>query len=129
MAADIPQFNLNTGDKIPSVGLGVWMGREYEYLPCPDTVLPSRPLLTTSATHTEPGAIDTNGRSTNDAVAHALKSGYRHIDTAALYQDEKEVSFQDAILPSTPLTPATHRSETPFEHLRCLVMRSLSPQS
>ncbi|CAO1636200.1 unnamed protein product [Sympodiomycopsis kandeliae] len=65
MAADIPSFKLNTGDSIPSVGLGVWMGKQ--------------------------GPVDANNRPVQDAIAHALKAGYRHIDTAALYMDEREV--------------------------------------
>lgn len=44
----------------------------------------------------EPGATDHNDRTANDAIEYALKAGYRHIDTAALYQDEKEVSSDDA---------------------------------
>ena len=32
-----------------------------------------------------------SGKETNDAVIHALKTGYRHIDTAELYGNEKDV--------------------------------------
>ena len=31
------------------------------------------------------------GRETYDAVVHALKTGYRHIDTAQMYGNEKDV--------------------------------------
>ncbi|KAK4506890.1 hypothetical protein PRZ48_000623 [Zasmidium cellare] len=51
-------FTLNTGAKIPAVGLGTWQS--------------------------EPGQVKT-------AVAHALKSGYRHVDAALVYGNEKEV--------------------------------------
>lgn len=51
-------FTLNTGDKIPAVGLGTWQ---------------SKPAQVTAA------------------VTAALKAGYRHIDTAAAYGNEKEV--------------------------------------
>lgn len=51
-------FTLNTGDKIPAVGLGTWQSK--------------------------PGEVGA-------AVEAALKAGYRHIDTAAAYGNEKEV--------------------------------------
>ncbi|KAH8808321.1 putative glycerol dehydrogenase Gcy1 [Xylogone sp. PMI_703] len=51
-------FTLNTGDKIPAIGLGTWQSA--------------------------PGEV---GR----AVEHALRTGYRHIDTALAYGNEAEV--------------------------------------
>ncbi|KAL2410965.1 D-galacturonate reductase [Exophiala dermatitidis] len=51
-------FTLNTGAKIPAVGLGTWQSK--------------------------PGEV-------RKAVAFALKDGYRHIDTALIYGNEKEV--------------------------------------
>ncbi|CAH0039427.1 unnamed protein product [Clonostachys rhizophaga] len=62
MAATIAQttrrFLLNTGDKIPAVGLGTWQSKPNEV------------------------AV---------AVETALRSGYRHVDTAHAYGNEKEV--------------------------------------
>ncbi len=51
-------FTLNTGDKIPAIGLGTWQS-------APNQV--------------------------RNAVKVALEKGYRHIDTALAYGNEKEV--------------------------------------
>lgn len=53
-------FLLNTGARIPSVGLGVWQ--------------------------IQPDAV-------GDAIYVAVKAGYRHIDCAAAYRNEKEVGL------------------------------------
>ncbi|XP_054785299.1 NADPH-dependent aldo-keto reductase, chloroplastic-like [Prosopis cineraria] len=58
MADEIRFFELNTGAKIPSVGLGTWRA--------------------------EPGVVA-------DAIAAAIKVGYRHIDCAQAYGNEQEI--------------------------------------
>ncbi|KAI0827824.1 Aldo/keto reductase [Trametes gibbosa] len=61
MAADIPDFTLNTGYKMPSIGIGCWMGT--------------------------PGGGEVVEKMCKDALA----AGYRHIDTAFGYANEEFV--------------------------------------
>ncbi|KAF6161146.1 hypothetical protein GIB67_007787 [Kingdonia uniflora] len=64
-------FKLNTGTKIPLIGLGTWQA--------------------------EAGVV-------GDAVVTAIKAGYRHIDCASLYGNEKEIGlalkklFEDGVV-------------------------------
>ncbi|KAJ8899653.1 hypothetical protein K2173_019349 [Erythroxylum novogranatense] len=58
MADEIMFFELNTGAKMPSVGLGTWQA--------------------------EPGVVGA-------AVEAAVKIGYRHVDCAKAYNNEKEI--------------------------------------
>ncbi|XP_058737204.1 NADPH-dependent aldo-keto reductase, chloroplastic-like [Vicia villosa] len=58
MSNEIQFFQLNTGAKIPSVGLGTWQA--------------------------DPGLV-------GQAVATAIKAGYRHIDGSPIYGNEKEI--------------------------------------
>ncbi|PIL30988.1 hypothetical protein GSI_05681 [Ganoderma sinense ZZ0214-1] len=61
MAADIPSFPLNSGYKMPSVGMGVWLGP------------------------------DGGGEAAKQMCLTALQLGYRHIDTASGYANEEQV--------------------------------------
>lgn len=63
-------FKLNTGASIPAIGLG-----KLETITDPFTSL------------TVPGTWQARPGQVGDAVQHALKSGYRHLDCALIYQN------------------------------------------
>ncbi|SPO23259.1 probable GCY1 - galactose-induced protein of aldo/keto reductase family [Ustilago trichophora] len=79
--ADIPSFTLNTGAKIPSVGMGCWQG--------------------------QPGAGQDN--SLVSALVTAIKLGYRHLDTATGYANETEVgqAVRDSGVPRSDIFVTT----------------------
>lgn len=95
------KFELNTGDSIPAVGLGTWN----------NLVLP--PILTlltlclTGTWQSEPGKV-------RDAVRIALQNGYRHIDTALAYGNEKEVGqgIRDSGVPRDEIWVTTKLNNT-----------------
>ncbi|BGO98212.1 hypothetical protein NBRC10513v2_001381 [Rhodotorula toruloides] len=66
MTASVPSFVLNSGARIPSVGLGCWMGA---------------PVTAGSAVDEE----------TYTMVRNALDAGYTHFDTASGYRSEEAV--------------------------------------
>ncbi|KAE9400697.1 Aldo/keto reductase [Gymnopus androsaceus JB14] len=71
MAAEIPSFTLNNGTKMPSVGMGCWMG------------------------------IPGENERVYHMCLNAIKAGYRHFDTAAGYGNEKQVgkAIRDSGIP------------------------------
>ncbi|KAL2043658.1 hypothetical protein N7G274_003965 [Stereocaulon virgatum] len=74
-------FTLNTGDKIPAIGLGTWQSAPNEV---------------------------------RDAVKVALQKGYRHIDTALAYGNEKEVGqgIKDSGVPRNEIWLTTKLDNT-----------------
>jgi len=60
-AANIPYFTFNNGQKIPSIGMGCWMGKVG------------------------------GGQAVEDMCRDALENGYRHLDTAFGYGNEEQV--------------------------------------
>ncbi|KAF9078475.1 aldo/keto reductase [Rhodocollybia butyracea] len=79
MAANIPSFTLNNGIRIPSIGMGCWMGRpgedEQAYQMC----------------------------------LNAINTGYRHFDTATGYGNERQVgqAMRDSKVPRNELYVTT----------------------
>ncbi|XP_048002214.1 aldo-keto reductase AKR2E4-like isoform X1 [Leguminivora glycinivorella] len=62
-----PWRPLNDNNKVPSFGLGTWLG------------------------FSDKGRVEPQGHEVEDAVAWAIDAGYRHIDTAHIYDTEDQV--------------------------------------
>jgi glycerol 2-dehydrogenase (NADP+) len=84
MSRTTQSFLLNTGARIPCVGLGTWKSP---------------------------------GTEVRAAVSHALKSGYRHIDTAWNYRNEIEVGqgIKDSGVPREQIWITT-KLDNPWHH-------------
>ncbi|XP_075988088.1 aldo-keto reductase AKR2E4-like [Anticarsia gemmatalis] len=63
-----PRITLNTGQTIPSLGIGTWLGLDKEG-----------------------GRIPVTDDTIEKAVECAIDAGYRHIDTATIYKTEEQV--------------------------------------
>ncbi|KAK6337444.1 hypothetical protein TWF730_002843 [Orbilia blumenaviensis] len=79
-------YTLNTGDKIPAIGLGTWQSK--------------------------PGEV-------RNAVSAALRAGYRHIDTALAYGNEREVGLgiKDSGVPREEIWITTKLDNTWHKHV------------
>ncbi|CAK7262573.1 hypothetical protein SEPCBS119000_000028 [Sporothrix epigloea] len=88
-------FTLNTGARIPAIGLGTWQDKD----------------------------------SQEEAVLAALKAGYRHIDTAAVYGTEPEVgrAIKRSGIPREELfiTTKLWREDNPPERVEAAIDKSL----
>lgn len=81
LSTDRKTFTLNTGAKIPAIGLGTWQS---------------------------------NPNEVRDAVKIALQKGYRHIDTALAYENEREVGqgIKDSGVPRSEIWVTTKLDNT-----------------
>lgn len=78
-------LKFNSGYSIPAIGLGTWVRRDSPW------IFPGRTVSDGREQQSKPNEA-------KNAVETALKLGYRHIDAAACYNNEKEVG--DGILAS-----------------------------
>lgn len=87
MSVEVPKFKLNGGTEIPAIGLGTHLPPPLSCnLLCSSVSFPLSALLTTTA-----GTWQSKPDEVINAVEHALRNGYRHIDCAWGYGNEKEV--------------------------------------
>ncbi|KAG7312578.1 hypothetical protein JYU34_000878 [Plutella xylostella] len=66
-ATEAPKWKLNNGLEIPALALGTYLGFD------------------------EHGVMTSTNKQLRDTVVSALRLGYRHVDTAAVYQTEAEI--------------------------------------
>lgn len=87
-------YTLNSGHKIPAVGLGTWQSEEGD---------------------------------ARNAVKVALKNGYRHIDTAAIYGNEEEVGqgIKDSGVPRSDIFITTKLWNTDHDNVQGAIEASL----
>jgi glycerol 2-dehydrogenase (NADP+) len=87
-------YTLNSGHKIPAVGLGTWQSEEGD---------------------------------ARNAVKVALKNGYRHIDTAAVYGNEEEVGqgIKDSGVPRSDIFITTKLWNTDHDNVQGAIEASL----
>jgi glycerol 2-dehydrogenase (NADP+) len=78
-------YKLNTGATIPALGLGTFLTNLRDISGKRETP----PKLTLDKQFT--GTWKSSPEETQKAVYHAIKAGYRHIDTAFAYQNEVDV--------------------------------------
>jgi len=90
-------FKLNTGEFIPAVGIGCWMGRVGE------------------------------GDHVTQMVKMALELGYRHIDTASNYGNEESVgrALQESKIPRAEIFLTTKLASEDHGHVETALDRSL----
>ncbi|KAL0859326.1 hypothetical protein ABMA27_011126 [Loxostege sticticalis] len=67
VGVEVPKLKMNNGKEMPALALGTYLGFGQD------------------------GPVKSENNMLRDAVIHALNVGYRHIDTAAIYETEAEI--------------------------------------
>ncbi|XP_028173980.1 aldo-keto reductase AKR2E4-like isoform X2 [Ostrinia furnacalis] len=67
VGVEVPKLKMNDGNYMPAIALGTYLGFGKD------------------------GPIKSENNMLHDAIIHALNAGYRHIDTAAIYNTEAEI--------------------------------------